>query len=88
MEKVLIRNEDVIWREIDGKVVIISVDALATYVLNKTAARIWKLSDGTKEPEEIVADICDSFDVLPEEAGADVKETINKFEEMGLLIRK
>ena len=85
MTGVLKRNEDVIWREIDGKIVIIDKDGLATYTLNKTSACIWQSCDGTKGQEEITMDLCAKFDVKPGKAEADVSETIRKFEEMGLL---
>ena len=87
MEGAIVRNKNVVWRTIDDKIVIISAEALATYVLNKTAAYIWELCDGTKDPEGISADLGAHFDVLPEEADSDVRETIKKFEEMGLLER-
>ena len=84
----MIRSEDVIWRKIEDKVVIIGKDGLNTFVLNKTAARMWELCDGTKSPDEIATDICELFDVSPVEASADVRTTIEKFEQMQLLERR
>jgi len=88
MDSTFVRNENIIWRGIDNKIVMVSSDARATYVLNKTAAYIWQLCDGTKGLEEIAADLCDKFNVLPEDAAVDVSETISKLEKIGLLKRK
>jgi hypothetical protein len=82
------RNEDIIWRRIEDDVVLIGKDGLVIHVLNKTAARIWELCDGTNGPGEIVADLCERFEVAPEEVRADVQEILGKFEGMGLLKEK
>ena len=88
MESLIVRDEDVIWRRIDEKIVLIGKDGLVIHVLNKTAARIWELCDGTNNTDEISADLCELFDVLPEEANADVQETISSFRKMGLIERR
>lgn len=88
MGNTLLRNESVVWRKLDGKAVIIGADAQSVYTLNKTATRIWELCDGNKTIDEIAADICEKFDVTSEEAQADVRDTIMKFEKMKLIERK
>jgi hypothetical protein len=87
MENILVRNQDIIWRRIEEKIVLIGKDGLVIHVLNKTAALIWELCDGSHDDEEIAADLCECFDVLPEEAGVDVRETLNKLVQMGMLER-
>ena len=88
MKNAIARNEDIVWRKIEGKVVLIGKEGEAIHVLNKTAAHIWELCDGANGPDEIAANLCERFDVLPEEANADVRDTISKFEQMGLLERR
>lgn len=85
MEKVLVKNPDVIWRKIEDKIVIITGDAQAVHVLNKTAAFIWGLCDGTMGINQIVENVCEQFDVSAEAAKTDVVDTLRKFDEMGLL---
>jgi predicted transcriptional regulator len=88
MKSTIARNEDIIWRKIEDKIVLIGKDGLEIQVLNKTAAHIWELCDGVNSPDEIAACLCEHFDVPPEEANADVREFINKLGRMGLLERR
>jgi len=88
MKSTVARNDDIIWRKIEDKVVLIGKDGMAIHTLNKTAGYIWELCDGTNSPDEIAAKLCERFDVTPEEANVDVRETINKMEEMGLVERR
>jgi len=84
-EKRIIRADDIVWRRIGDDVVVIRDDGLAVHVLNKTAAHIWERCDGSYRPDEIVASLCERFDVGPEEARADVEQTLNKLAEIGIL---
>jgi hypothetical protein len=86
-EGLLRRADNSIWREIDGKVAIIREDGMAIHVLNKTAAHIWKMCDGTLGPDEIAARLCERYDVSLERASADVNKALAGLMEKGLLIR-
>jgi hypothetical protein len=88
MKSPIARNEDIIWRRVEDGVVLIGSDGLVIHVLNKTAARIWELCDGTKGPDEIITDLCEHFDVTPDEVSADVQDTLDRFEGLGLLKKK
>jgi hypothetical protein len=79
------RIEDIIWRRIEDEIVLIGNDGLVIHVLNKTAAHIWELCDGTNSSDEIVAGICEHFEVTPEEAREDVQDTLTSFEGLCLL---
>ena len=77
--------EDVIWRRVGDEIVVIKDDGLATHVLNKTAAFIWELCDGTCRVDELVAGLCKRFDVTFEQARIDVKEIIEKLVNISIL---
>lgn len=81
----ILRNEEIIWRTIDDKIVLIGKDGLVIHVLNKTAARIWELCDGANGPDDITAALCERFDAPPEQIAADVAETLGSFAELGIL---
>ena len=85
MESLVARNEDIVWRRIEDEIVAIGSDGFTVHVLNKTAAYIWDLCDGTKSLDEIAVCLCECYDVAPDEAIADVQDTIGKFEGLGLL---
>jgi hypothetical protein len=75
----VVQVENVISRHIGDDIVVIKDDGLATHVLNKTAAFIWEKCDGQHGVGEIVAQICERFDVSVEEVTADVAEIIEQF---------
>jgi len=68
------RREDNTWRDIGGEVVVLNEEGTQVCLLNKTAALIWTLADGTKSTEEIAQDVFDRFDVSFQAAMADVQE--------------
>ena len=57
----------------------------AIHCLNSGAAMIWYLCDGTRTIETIAAEIAAISELSKEQALADVKDTIAKFQELGLL---
>jgi hypothetical protein len=77
--------DHIIWRRIGDDIVVISDDGLATHVLNKTAALIWELCDGTNGIDEIAARLTERFDVSEEEVKADVQEIIDKLLKLEIL---
>jgi hypothetical protein len=81
------RAEEVIWRRIGEEVVVIKDDGLSTHVLNKTAGFIWELADGKLSIDEIVARLCERFEVSSEEARIDVEQLIAKLAAIKLLNR-
>jgi hypothetical protein len=74
----LIRDDRVVWRDIAGQVVIAERDNSKIRTLNKVASLIWTLADGTKQLDDIVAVICDKFEVDKEQAQADCDEFCNE----------
>ena len=52
--------------------------------LNETAAWLWKqaLEQGDFTAESLAAALCNEYDVTPEQALTDVKETINQWTEL------
>jgi len=85
IENRLVQADDIIWRRIGDDIVVIKDDGLATHVLNKTAAIIWELCDGKHGIDEIAARLYERFDVSPEEAHADTRETIENLTKAGIL---
>ena len=79
------RNEEVIWRDIAGEVVIVGEDDNTIRMLNKTASLVWSLADGSRQLQEIVDAICDKFQVAPYQARADAEEFCLELVDAGLL---
>lgn len=83
--KNIARVDNLIWRRVGDEIVVITEDAVATHVLNKTAAFIWELCDGMVNIEDITARLLERFDVSGEEAKADVEEIIDRLTELGIM---
>lgn len=79
------RVDDVIWREIDGNVVIVKEDGSEIITLNPTAAYIWDKCSGEIDVSEIAAKMQEQFDASFEEIYDDVITAVKRLEDMGLL---
>ncbi len=78
------KDKRFVWRDIAGEVVIAERDKNTVRVLNKTGSLIWTLADGTRQTEDIAAEVCSRFDVAPEQARADVDEFCQQLLDAGL----
>ena len=76
MAKNYVHAEYLIWKRIGDEIVVIKDAGLTTHVLNKTAAYIWELCDGSNGVPEIASKMCERFEVSFEEAQEDVNSTI------------
>ncbi len=83
-----VRANRVVWQNIDGEVVIADIDGSTIRILNETASLIWALADGTRQTEDIVPEVCDKFEVTPEQARADVMEFCQELLQAGLISMK
>ena len=83
-----VRDERLVWRDIAGEVVIAERDNSTVRILNKTASVIWTLADGTKQTDDIVAEVCNKFEVAPEQAQIDVEKFCRQLLEAGLISMK
>jgi len=74
LDSCLCRSDEVVWRVIDGEVVILTADGHQIHTLNKVGSAIWEFADGTRNIKELISLICERFDVSFEVAQADVLE--------------
>ena len=80
-----VRNTKVVWKNLDGDVVIADREGSTLRMLNKTASLIWMLADGTRQIEDIVPEVCNNFETTPEQALIDVKEFCQELLQAGLI---
>ena len=78
-------SKDVVWRRIDDEVVVVKHDGRTLCTLNKMATCIWEMCSGEYEDCRISAAICQRFEIGEQEALADVRETLRKFRQLGLV---
>lgn len=80
-----VRRSDLVWREIDGEVVIISPDNKAIHTLNNVGSRIWTLINGDSDVNTITAILCREFDSKEEDIKKDIYEYLNNLKQLNLL---
>lgn len=73
----LVRNTSVLWRELDGEAILLDPKEGCSYNLNPVGTLIWKLLDGQHTTGDIIAAVCEAYEVEPEQAGQDVELLLN-----------
>lgn len=68
----------------DELVLYTSTDGQA-YVLNHTAARVWRLLDGTRTEVEAAREVADTYGEEYEQVLSDVRELVEHLQAVGLL---
>jgi len=84
-QMVIERSDSLIFREIDGEVVIIGDDGRHIHMLNETATLIWNCGDKKTSVEQIISKMCDEYDVDEDTASQDVLETIKSLSDKKLI---
>lgn len=77
MDKVYSRNKDFVQREVAGEFLLIPLhrqltEANSLYVLNETAATLWRSFDGQRTLHEIMGEFSRAYDVSREQLEKDV----------------
>lgn len=85
------QNPDLILREIYGKNILMSIryneSSNDPIYFNEVAALIWKLSDGAKDPTELLRSVCNAYNLKTDSAeAAAVEGFINQLMESKLII--
>jgi DNA integrity scanning protein DisA with diadenylate cyclase activity len=79
------KSDNLIFREIDGDIVIISNDGRRIHMLNETASLIWNSADKETTILQIIGKMCDQYEVNKELATHDVMKTIKAMSEKNLI---
>lgn len=79
------KADNLIYREIDGEVVIITKDGRHIHMLNETATLIWNKSTEKTSISQLIAHMCEEYDVDHETASRDVLDTVKTLAEKDLV---
>ena len=83
-------SRDVVFRRVADEAVLVPLSQNVgnldwVYTLTPVAARVWQLLDGTRGTAEIVAAVCEEFDVDEATAANDVEELLDALADAGLI---
>ena len=85
-ETVIQRKPGLLFNEIDGEIVMLSIENSEYYGLDKTGSRIWELIEKPLTMKELVAKLMDEFDVDEERCWKETSDFIFKLELKKLLM--
>lgn len=71
----------------DGTGVLLNVDTLFYYSLNRTAVTLWKEIEARNPftPDDLIPSLCERFEVDQEAAGREIDAFVEKLEELKIL---
>ena len=90
LTKCFLKESDFATRSILGETIIVPIkggvgDLNSIYVLNELGTQIWELIDGKSTINRMIEEICEAYDVGPEEAEKDTMEFLSSLEVSGLI---
>ena len=80
-----VRSSAVAARMLGDEMMIMSAVDSSLYTLNDVASFIWEAADGKTSLDQIVARICDEFEVAPEVARADAEKLVGELAAAGIM---
>ena len=84
-DTVLQRKGDLLFNEIDGEVVMLSIENSEYYGMDKVGSRIWELLENPMSFKEIVARLRDEYEVTEEQCVSDTLAFLNKLQDKKLI---
>ena len=81
----LIRNNAVLWRELDGEAILLDPKEGCSYNLNVIGTLIWNMLDGKHTTHDIASAVCESYEVEFEQALHDVQQLLDDLRNNHLL---
>lgn len=85
-DTVLQRRNDLLFNEIDGEVVMLSVENSEYYGINKVGSRIWELLEQPIQLEKLICKLENEYSVTKEQCANDINAFIQKLIEKSLVI--
>ncbi len=82
----LARNPDLIGADMDGEMVMMSIDKGAYYGINNMGSWIWNLLENEMTVLAIIDSVCDAYEVEAKQAHKDIMEFLSNLLEHGLVI--
>ena len=71
-QQILTRNNEILWKLIEDKVVLLDMDEGRAITLNEVGSHIWTALEKEKTNDELVQDVTSAFDIDEKTARNDV----------------
>lgn len=83
--KVEILDQDVVWRDLEGEVVILNLATATYFGLEGIGNDIWRYLAEHQSTDQLVETLCAEYDVSPDEMRADLDRFLRELSEKGLV---
>jgi hypothetical protein len=77
--------EDVVFRELDGEVVLVHLGTDRIYALNETGARFWEMLAAGRDRSAIREQLLEEFAVEPDELDREIEMLVTELAGAGLV---
>lgn len=84
-DTVLQRKSDLLFNEIDGEVVMLSIENSEYYGMDKVGSRIWELLEQPVSFKELVAKLMEEYDVPESQCSEDTLTFLKKLQDKKLI---
>ena len=78
-ESILMRKQDQLFSEIDGEVVMLSIENSEYYGMDKIGSRIWQLLEKPVTLKQLIGTLVDEYEVTEEQC---TKDTLSFLEQL------
>jgi len=85
-DTILQRKAGMLFNEIDGEVVMLSIENSEYYGMDKVGSRIWELLEHPLSLKELVKKLTEEYEVSEEQCSLDTLEFLRKLTEKKLVI--
>src|SRR2546421_12522152 len=86
-EKYIGRSSQIAARVLGGEMMVMNSMDSTFFTLNEVATAIWQAADGSTPLREIVRQqVCEQFDIDPEQAQTDADEFVSELSKHGILL--
>lgn len=79
------RNDEVVWRVIDGEIVVLVPAERALHALTGCGSKVWELIETETTVGDIIQKICAEYEVEPQRAREEITEYIHKLAALNLV---
>ena len=86
-ETLLLRDEGLDWREVEGEIVALDISAAEYFALNRSGALLWRAVARGATAEELTRMVVERYGLDEQTAAADVQAFVADIERRGLLKR-
>lgn len=85
MDSMIAGETNIVFNEMDGETIMMSIENGEYYGLNSVASRIWQLLESPRAVSEICDAVLPDYDVTREQCAQDVLFFLNRMAEKGVV---